>query len=221
MNETTKSKKIWGGLEWSIVKGEGIDIGCGPDPVTPNAARFDLEDGDANKITNTIKRQFDFVYASHCLEHMHDPESALAEWWQLVKVGGHLFFMVPDEDLYEQGNFPSLFNSDHKATYTISKQKSWSPRSFNVLQLALSLPHSRLVKLELQDHGYDRRLMKHGPGTKNKLLRLVLKEYQRMRRKRGISIGFLDRRLERNLVIDQTLGPDVLAQIACIVQKTG
>ncbi|NCY22868.1 class I SAM-dependent methyltransferase, partial [bacterium] len=103
MNEATKSKAHWGDLEFGILRGKGIDIGCGADPVTQDAQRFDLQHGDANKITQHVKEQFDFVFSSHCLEHMHDPQDALREWFQLVKPGGHLFFIVPDEDLYEQG----------------------------------------------------------------------------------------------------------------------
>src|SRR5262245_54112280 len=90
MHETTKTKKLWGALERSILTGRGIDIGCGQDPVRPNVRRFDVEDGDANEITKYVHEQFDFVYASHCLEHMRDPRKALLEWWQLVRAGGHL-----------------------------------------------------------------------------------------------------------------------------------
>src|SRR5678816_3336397 len=124
MDETTKTKKLWGNLERSIISGKGIDIGCGPDPITPDVRKFDLEDGDANEASKYVNDQFDFVYASHCLEHMHDPWKTALDWWKLVREGGHLFFIVPDEDLYEQGVFPSRFNGDHKATFTISKSKS-------------------------------------------------------------------------------------------------
>jgi SAM-dependent methyltransferase len=153
---------MWGDLERSVVRGQGIDIGCGPDPVLEEVRRFDVEHGDANHITRHVKEDFDFVYASHCLEHMHEPRNAILEWWELVRVGGHLVFIVPDEDLYEQGVFPSRFNPDHKATFTISKQNSWSPVSINVLDLAGTLPHGCLIKLVLQDQGYDRTLLKHG-----------------------------------------------------------
>ena len=79
MNETSKSRKIWGSLERSVLTGRGIDIGCGPDPVTPEVRQFDLADGDANHITRHVHEQFDFVYASHCLEHMHDPRQAVLD----------------------------------------------------------------------------------------------------------------------------------------------
>ena len=126
-----------------------------------------MEDGDANEIMRYVHEQFDFVFSSHCLEHMRDPRKALLQWWALVRPGGHLFFIVPDEDLYEQGVFPSRFNPDHKATFTISKESSWSPVSVNVRELALGLPDALLVSLILQDHGYDRSLLRgsrSGPG---------------------------------------------------------
>jgi len=124
MNETSKTKKIWGPLEASILTGSGIDIGCGSDPVTPDVRKFDRAEGDANHITRFVHEQFDFVYSSHCLEHMDDPAGALHEWWHLVRSRGHLIFIVPDEDLYEQGVFPSRFNPEHRATFTISKPRS-------------------------------------------------------------------------------------------------
>jgi hypothetical protein len=56
---------------------------------------------------------------------------------------------VPDEDLYEQGVFPSTFNRDHKWTFTIFKTKSWCDRSINLLDLIRELGASaELVKIE-------------------------------------------------------------------------
>ena len=141
MNETSKTIKLWRDFEKSLILGSGIDIGCGPDPISPTVKTFDIGDGDANNITQYVAEQFDFVYSSHCLEHMQDPKKALMEWWKLVKIGGHLILIVPDEDLYEQGNFPSCFNGDHKSTFTLSKTTSWSPVSHNILDLASALPN--------------------------------------------------------------------------------
>src|ERR1700682_1052705 len=128
-DESSKTRRLWGPLEASVLRGDGIDIGCGTDPVFPDVTPFDVAQGDANHVSRYVDRQFDFVYASHCLEHMVDPRLALVAWWGLVKPGGALFFIVPDEDLYEQGFWPSRFNADHKWTFTISKHSSWSPVS--------------------------------------------------------------------------------------------
>jgi hypothetical protein len=90
---------------------------------------------------------------------MHDPHDALLEWWKLVKQGGYLCVAIPDEDLYEQGNWPSRFNRDHKHTFTIYKQKSWSPMSVNVIDLIVKLKDAKTWKIEIQDRGYDYSLL--------------------------------------------------------------
>jgi SAM-dependent methyltransferase len=217
MDETTKSKMYWGEHERRATQGHGIDIGCGPDPVTKDARRFDKEDGDANRISDFVRDQFDFVYSSHCLEHMYDPKATILEWWKLVKQGGFLFVLVPDEDLYEQGVFPSRFNPDHKATFTISKSKSWSPKSINVLELAKSLPNGHLVSLELQDRGYDRSLLRFGGRRRP----LWIKGISRVLK----GIGLWEKSLVRRLflpyyAVDQTASNhNAQAQIQLIVQK--
>lgn len=222
MNETTKSKQHWGPIENEAARGQGIDIGCGPDPVTPSARRFDMEDGDANVISQYVKEQFDFVYSSHCLEHMHDPRTTIVDWWKLVKPGGYLFVVVPDEDLYEQGVFPSRSNPDHKATFTISKSKSWSSVSCNVLELGQSLPGGQIISLQLQDHGYNRRLMSFG-NKQSTLLSRTAARIDRWLNKffARYSLVTLHRLLAALYLIDQTRTPyEAQAQIQMIVKKT-
>jgi len=219
MNETSKTKLLFDENVLEILKGSGIDIGCGNDPVTEHVVMFDIEDGDANYITKYIKQQFDFVFSSHCLEHMDDPSLALNEWWSLVKDYGHLIFAVPDEDLYEQGIFPSIFNEDHKYTFTIAKNKSWSPVSINVLDLIKSLPNSKLIRLELQDNNYDRRLCLHNiRNNKNNLE--ILKKPSATYKLIMQHVLFVRRFLLcYKTPIDQTLISDAVAQIFCIMQK--
>jgi SAM-dependent methyltransferase len=219
MNEATKTRKPWGQEEQAILAGKGIDIGCGPDPIFPDVYGFDIDAGDANEITKYVREEFDFVFSSHCLEHMKVPREAILEWWKLVRLGGHLFFIVPDEDLYEQGIFPSRFNADHKATFTISKTKSWSPVSINVLDLVKSLPGEQLVSVALQDVGYDRRRLTHRQRSFTKLWAGRL--CGRCFRSNGaapVKMGLAERTMLR-FVADQTRGPEAVAQIHCIVKK--
>ena len=160
-HEASKTKEILNEFEINLFNGKGIDIGCGLDPIMPTARPFDMVDGDANEITKYVDEEYDYVFSSHCLEHMHNPIDAIQEWWKLVKKDGHLIFTVPDEDLYEQGYFPSLFNDDHKSTFTISKHKSWSSNSFNILDLINGLPNGELLKIEIQDCDYNRNYLYH------------------------------------------------------------
>lgn len=124
--------------------GHGIDIGGKPDPLSQYIGIFpllqsvkvwDLDDGDAQFLEGVPDQAFNFVHSSHCLEHLHDPVQGLENWIRVTKTGGHLIITVPDEDMYELGHFPSRFNGDHKWTFTIFKEQSWSPRSINILEL--------------------------------------------------------------------------------------
>ena len=124
--------------------GDGIDIGGRPDPLAlyreffpllASVRTWDIEDGDAQYLAGEADESYDFVHSSHCLEHLGDPREALENWLRVLKPGGHLVVTVPDEDLYEQGEFPSSFNSDHRWTFTIGKAHSWSNRSVNLIDL--------------------------------------------------------------------------------------
>ena len=218
--ESSKTKRLWGPLEESVLRGEGIDIGCGTDPVFPDVTPFDHAHGDANHIRRYIDRQFDFVYASHCLEHMVDARAAIVEWWALVKPGGVLFLIVPDEDLYEQGFWPSRFNPDHKWTFTIAKHGTWSPVSINLFDLARTLPDSKIVDIRLQDTGYQRSLSGFGYPVGSAMYRVksvVARALYAVLRGVGFDRGMLKRHLIHPT--DQTCDEHTLAQIQCIVRK--
>jgi SAM-dependent methyltransferase len=138
--------------------GKGIDIGCGADPLlADNVCQWDILDGDAQLMAGVAEGAFDYVYASHCLEHMKDPIAAVHRWWELVKPKGYLICVVPDEDLYEQALWPSRFNTDHKSTWTMHKGEglSWSEVSYSVADVFSALPGSQLVSMRLYDANYD------------------------------------------------------------------
>ena len=144
--------------------GHGVDIGSGPDslsqyyeffPLMQSCRSWDLPDGDAELMESIPDNSLDFVHSSHCLEHMRNVEIALENWVRILKPGGHLVCIIPDEDLYEQGVFPSTYNSDHKYTFTISKKASWSPKSINLTDLLANLKQNvQILKIELHDATY-------------------------------------------------------------------
>ncbi|WP_250481473.1 MULTISPECIES: class I SAM-dependent methyltransferase [unclassified Caballeronia] len=144
--------------------GNGLDIGGGNDSIAlyrslfPRIDRvtvYEWEQGDAQYLENVQDDSFDFVYSGHCLEHMIDPRVAMRHWLRVLKPGGHLVITVPDEDLYEQGMWPSTFNGDHKHTFTLYKRESWSPVSINVVDLLRSFEREvSIKKVELLDHSF-------------------------------------------------------------------
>ena len=147
--------------------GEGIDIGAGSDPLSEyveffplmkNCRSWDIDDGDAQLMDSIEDSSLDFVHSSHCLEHMVDVHIALSNWMRILKPNGYLVCIVPDEDLYEQGVFPSSFNSDHKHTLTIYKRASWSNASINIVDLLRDLDYNVAIKkIELLDSTFQYR----------------------------------------------------------------
>jgi len=144
--------------------GDGLDVGSGNDPLSRVAALFprirsitlfDRPDGDAQFLAKHPDHQFDFLHSSHCLEHLRDPFEALRNWVRVVRPGGHLVVLIPDEDLYEQGVWPSTYNLEHKHTFTIHKATSWSPVSVNVTDLLASVSRqAEVLKVELLHHTF-------------------------------------------------------------------
>jgi len=151
--------------------GDGIDIGAGDDalkqyfelfPLMRSCRSWDVPDGDAEEMAGVADDQFDFVHSSHCLEHMRDPRRALDNWLRILKPGGHLVCVVPDEDLYEQGIFPSTWNVEHRHTFTIFKPQSWSPASINVTELLAGTRYRHsILKVELLDATYRYRIREY------------------------------------------------------------
>lgn len=124
--------------------GHGLDIGPGNDPLWQYQPQFpcmtacdvwDKVHGDALFMAGVPDDRYDFVHSSHCLEHLSDPFVGLTHWFRILKLGGYLLVTVPDEDLYEQGVWPSTWNPEHTHTFTLWKPTSWSPVSVNVVDL--------------------------------------------------------------------------------------
>jgi len=70
---------------------------------------------------------------------------ALAEWWRVLKDGGHLIVLAPDFGLYEQRQWPSRYNSDHKTQWSLLK----------LANLIGRLPGAEVVQASRNDQGYD------------------------------------------------------------------
>ena len=212
MDEATKTKLFYPELFKDFVIGATLDIGAGRDPVSPGAIVFDKLQGNAEHIFEHFEHQsFDTVFSSHCLEHINEPRLVIRDWFALVKPGGHLFVIVPDEDLYEQGHFPSIFNNDHKSTFTISKSASWSPKSVNLLEIAQEL-NGEIAYLKQQSDGYDVSLKTF---SKLGLRKYRIGNYL-------LRFGFLKSILLtfRLIALDQTsLSRPVLAQNCMVIRK--
>src|ERR1700751_3924864 len=96
--------------------GDGLDVGGGPDslgfyaemfPLMKSCRNWEISDGDGMLLEGQADESVDFVHASHSLEHLKDPTIAMDNWIRVTKKGGHIVILLPDEDMFEQGVWPS------------------------------------------------------------------------------------------------------------------
>ena len=145
---------------------KGLDIGGtgyleNVKPILPSAKIIGLDyPGYDGRTLPFADNSQDYVYSSHCLEHITDYKKAIQEWYRVVKVGGYIITVVPHRDLYEKKkSLPSRFNEDHKRFYKTSDL---------VREFEESLPINsfRIRHLQENDQGatYTDPPEKHGTG---------------------------------------------------------
>jgi predicted SAM-dependent methyltransferase len=145
--------------------GRGIDIGAGPNsleaqdrhfPKMVSCRSWDLQDGDAHAMNGLEPESFDFIYSSHCVEHLENPIGALLRWIALLKPGGYLVVVVPEWELYEHRRWPSQYNGDHKFAWQIIRPQDVAPHIVAVADLCRTLGFAGMetVKIERLERGF-------------------------------------------------------------------
>lgn len=93
--------------------GKGIDMGAGKWPLPgailvrneeqQNAYKLDFSDGS-----------LDYVFSSHCLEHLNKWQDALSLWIRKIKTGGILFLYLPHKSMRLWNPGGPWVGDDHK-----------------------------------------------------------------------------------------------------------
>lgn len=131
-SETSKARH----LVEQYCRGNGIDIGAGGDPITPEALGIDLPPAEAEQYTTTdhgvraiqwrgdARHLFwfrdnvlDFAYSSHVIEDFAKDEQPriLAEWGRVVRKGGYLVILYPETVLWARAvDAGQPMNHNHK-----------------------------------------------------------------------------------------------------------
>jgi SAM-dependent methyltransferase len=77
-------------------EGVGYDIGCNRlEWAFPGAMAVDLAFNDGFDAYNLPDKKVDYIFSSHCLEHLPDWVGALDYWTSKLKKGGVLFLYLP------------------------------------------------------------------------------------------------------------------------------
>ena len=100
-----------------ICTGKGVDVGCnrtewsfpGSIPIDPI-----INDYDALNFPEDCN-ELDYIFSSHCLEHISDWVTVLDYWVSKLKIGGVLFLYLPD---YSQEYWRPWNNRKHLNIFT-------------------------------------------------------------------------------------------------------
>ena len=99
-----------------ICKGEGYDIGCMKEEWSfPGSTPIDIDFNNGFHALNLPKKEVDYIFSSHCLEHIIDWVVVMDYWYETLKVGGTLFLYLPD---YSQEYWRPWNNKKHKNIFT-------------------------------------------------------------------------------------------------------
>jgi len=96
--------------------GEGYDIGCMKKEWSfPGSYPIDSCFDDPYHATNLPKTDVDYIFSSHCLEHIDGWVDVMDYWYDTLKIGGVLFLYLPD---YSQEYWKPWNNRKHFNIFT-------------------------------------------------------------------------------------------------------
>ncbi len=118
-----------------LISGKGIDVGCGARKIDPDAIGVDLtaggdmadRGGEKGRVSVADVRasgdnlpmfadgQLDYVIARHNLEHYIDPLKTLEEWTRVLKPGGVIGLVLPDDEAFD------TINADETHTHVFTR----------------------------------------------------------------------------------------------------
>ena len=98
-------------------KGIGYDVGCMKKEWSfPDSYPIDLAFDDGyHALKFPLEFQVDYIFSSHCLEHIHEWVDVLEYWYDNLKVGGVLFLYLPH---YNQEYWRPWNNRKHLNIFT-------------------------------------------------------------------------------------------------------
>ena len=99
-----------------VCNGIGYDIGCMKEEWSlPGSIPIDLSFDDEYHANNLPKKGVDYIFSSHCLEHLDDWVDVMDYWYDCLNDEGTLFLYLPD---YSQEYWRPWNNKKHKNIFT-------------------------------------------------------------------------------------------------------
>lgn len=125
-----------------VCEGRGVDVGCMKiEWAFPGARPIDISFNDGYHALNLPEQNIDYIFSSHCLEHIDNWVDVMNYWYNTLRVGGVLFLYLPD---YSQEYWRPWNNRKHKHIFssTIIKDYMVSRGYKNVFNSGVDLNNS-------------------------------------------------------------------------------
>lgn len=99
-----------------VCKGKGYDIGCNREEWSlPGSIPIDLTIDNGYNAYFLPDEKVDYIFSSHCLEHLEKWVEVLDYWYENLKDGGVLFLYLPD---FSQKYWRPWHNRKHINAFT-------------------------------------------------------------------------------------------------------
>jgi SAM-dependent methyltransferase len=109
-------------VEPYIVGDVVYDLGCSRNKTIDRAIGVDIEpvtdiQASIDNLPMIATESVDTIISRHSIEHLSDCENALREWRRILKAGGRMILVVPDDEAINTLD-PILSNGQHKQAFT-------------------------------------------------------------------------------------------------------
>ena len=133
-----------------VCKGVGLDVGCMKKEWSfPNSIPIDISFDDGYHAMNLPDYEYDFVFSSHCIEHIKENLADVFDHWATrLKSGGVMFLYLPD---YSQEYWRWWNNRKHVNTLNPQIMKDYfeqNPKFKNVFVSGVDAYNSFTVMCE-------------------------------------------------------------------------
>jgi hypothetical protein len=99
-----------------VLSGFGYDIGCMKEEwAFPGSYPIDIDFNDPYDANNLPEQDPDYIFSSHCLEHIPDWVHTMNYWHERLKENGTLFLYLPE---YSQEYWRPWNNRKHVNAFT-------------------------------------------------------------------------------------------------------
>lgn len=138
--------KIYPKIKHIVTQGNGLDLGCGPFKISDKATGVDpggyddvIDEPALKFLMSECDNQYDWVFASHFLEHDQYWHQTVHHSLRVLKPGGDLLIYLPDKNIYKNqfGKDPNAGHVNHwdSKSFIAELKDFFLPNDFEIVEV--------------------------------------------------------------------------------------